>query len=29
MLHEAVSLSMVLVTVVAVICVAGARRFSR
>ena len=29
LLHEAVSLSMVLVTVVAVICVAGARRFSR
>ncbi|HBK49838.1 MAG TPA: EamA family transporter [Pseudomonas sp.] len=29
LLHESVSLSMVLVTVVAVICVAGARRFSR
>lgn len=29
LLHESVSLSMVLVTAVAVICVAGARRFSR
>ncbi len=29
LLHESVSLSMVLVTLVAVICVAGARRFSR
>jgi drug/metabolite transporter (DMT)-like permease len=29
LLHESVSLSMVLLTLVAVICVAGARRFSR
>ncbi|MGM3213420.1 EamA family transporter, partial [Klebsiella pneumoniae] len=29
LLHESVSLGMVLVTLAAVICVAGARRFSR